>query len=428
LKEIVEKDFINFNKIVITGFEKDYNRLSFEVLTKLGLEKPNFNKKINPKKLTKIAIKLKKNKNSNVIWNTFASKFFLKNINKDFWGWYDKKAIEAIDFWKDIDSQILFIFNYISLEESLKKNIDNNRFSTIDDIDRHINKWIEYHKKMIKEFYRNRDRVLLVHNSLFSIENIEKKIGSIDKIHKRLKEIKSYDINASIDNIDGITTYFISNYIKDNIEVQNIYNELKVLSHYSLKQENFKFDQKVIFNSFIDMRINFNKIIKEKNKLKKENEKNTLFLKENDLLLLQLMSVQEELEKYYLENKSLKNQLEEKKRYYGASDRIKQQLSYRLGATMIEKSKSIRGIISLPFTLLKVHSQYKKEMKDRKNQPKLPLIHTYADYYEAERVKKHLSYRLGQAMVNTLKGNPFGIFILPFKLRAIYKEFKRERN
>lgn len=72
---------------------------------------------------------------------------------------------------------------------------------------------------------------------------------------------------------------------------------------------------------------------------------------ENEELLSQLMSVQEELEKYYLENQRLKEKKKEAKRYYGAADRVKQQLSYRLGAKMIEKSHSFWGTLGLPFSL-----------------------------------------------------------------------------
>ena len=147
---------------------------------------------------------------------------------------------------------------------------------------------------------------------------------------------------------------------------------------------------------------------------------------ENELLLTQLHLVQEELEKYYLENKNLKEKALESKRYYGAAERIKSQLSYRLGAKMIEKSKSFFGILGLPFSLLEVRSAFRKEKKENAGVT-LPPIETYADAYEAERVKKHLSYMLGQVTIKTMK-NPFCIFILPFRLSATHKAFKESRS
>ena len=148
---------------------------------------------------------------------------------------------------------------------------------------------------------------------------------------------------------------------------------------------------------------------------------------EKETLLNQLFQVQEELEKYYLENEALKRKIEASKRRYGAAERIKSQLSYRLGSHMIERSRSVGGLLLLPFTLLGVVRRFRKEQALKKGQ-KLPPIHTYADAYEAEKVKKHLSYMLGQTMIQTVKGNPFGIFVLPFRLRKTYKQFKEQRD
>ncbi len=147
---------------------------------------------------------------------------------------------------------------------------------------------------------------------------------------------------------------------------------------------------------------------------------------ENDILLTQLHHVQEELEKYYLENQRLKEKREEQKRHYGAAERIKRQLSYRLGAKMIEKSHSFLGILGLPFSLRKVYIEYKKDMKERRGK-KLPPIERYVDAYEAERVKGHLSYMLGQTTIKTMK-NPFGVFVLPFRLIATQKAFEKSRT
>ena len=113
------------------------------------------------------------------------------------------------------------------------------------------------------------------------------------------------------------------------------------------------------------------------------------------------------------------------KKYYGAGERVRQQLGYRLGIKMIEESKSIGGILLLPFSLRGVYKEYKKEMKENANK-KLPPIEKYADACEAERVKKHLAYRLGEAMIESMR-SPLGIFTLPFALKKAHKEFKKAR-
>lgn len=146
---------------------------------------------------------------------------------------------------------------------------------------------------------------------------------------------------------------------------------------------------------------------------------------ENELLLTQLHMVQEELERYYLENQKLKEK-KQPPRLYGASERVKQQLSYKLGAKMIENSRSLTGILSVPFSLLAVVSQYRKDLKAL-GDTKLPPIHTYADAYEADKIKNHLSYMLGESMIETLK-KPLGTLRLPWALMKTAQAFKQQKG
>jgi len=170
---------------------------------------------------------------------------------------------------------------------------------------------------------------------------------------------------------------------------------------------------------------NIPKLEKQKKELTQQAQlKNKELKEENELLLNQIMNIQEELEKYYIENNSLKEKKAKIKKYYGAAERIKSQLSYRLGSKMIEKSKTFGGVLTLPFSLMAVYSDYKKDMKARRGK-KLPHIESYADAYDAQKVKKHLSFMLGESMIKTMKTN-FGIFTLPFALKKTYKKFKTQ--
>lgn len=152
---------------------------------------------------------------------------------------------------------------------------------------------------------------------------------------------------------------------------------------------------------------------------------------ENELLLLQLHQVQEELERYYLENKKLKfgsahKPKAEARDYYGAADRVKRQLSYRLGSVMIEKSRTLGGWLSMPFALQAEAKRFHQEKAARKR-GKLPPIAHYRDAHEAERVKQHLSYRLGSTLVQR-SGSLGGWLSMPCALRAQVKEFQKSRR
>ncbi|WP_104722618.1 glycosyltransferase family 2 protein [Helicobacter mesocricetorum] len=110
----------------------------------------------------------------------------------------------------------------------------------------------------------------------------------------------------------------------------------------------------------------------------------------------------------------------------GAIERVKNHLAYKLGKAIIN-AKSPLKILKLPFTLIKIIQTHKFESKVLKTlykthpQLKLPALENYADYEEALKVKEHLSYRLGEAMLK----NPL---TFPFKVVSIYGDYKRGRE
>ncbi|MCR8696647.1 MULTISPECIES: hypothetical protein [Campylobacter] len=114
-----------------------------------------------------------------------------------------------------------------------------------------------------------------------------------------------------------------------------------------------------------------------------------------------------------------------------AKFRIKNQLSYKLGQAIIDNSKSLLGYIKMPFILSYIKDTHQKEQKiyqeKIKNNPslKLPPLETYPDYKEAIKCKNHLSYKLGEALINADKSKfKLGYLWLWFKCKQITKEHK----
>jgi hypothetical protein len=155
---------------------------------------------------------------------------------------------------------------------------------------------------------------------------------------------------------------------------------------------------------------------------------------ENKSLIKQLHYVQEELEQYYLKDQPLNNSnaFERKRKkittdqvlkstvHYGAAERIKQDLPYRLGATMIRQGKSAKGIAILPLSLA---IEYNKFKKSKINKKALPEIESYYDFDEAERVKAHLSYKLGKTVLDGF-ANPRTFISLPISISREVLDFK----
>jgi hypothetical protein len=169
------------------------------------------------------------------------------------------------------------------------------------------------------------------------------------------------------------------------------------------------------------------RVIEDLKKISQESGKIKDLEEENDLLLIQLHTVQEELERYYLENQELiKKQPKPKPKAYGAAERVKQQLSYRLGAAMIANSRSLAGWLKMPFSLISVTQAYREDHRAKANL-KLPPIHAYADAQDAERCRQHLSFQLGQTMLKHIK-TPWGWLWMPFALAGTVKAFKKSRS
>ncbi|KAA6234084.1 hypothetical protein FMM58_00925 [Campylobacter sp. LR291e] len=145
------------------------------------------------------------------------------------------------------------------------------------------------------------------------------------------------------------------------------------------------------------------------------NENEFLDPKELDNKLLNLKDIREKFdfvyEKLYLnmdKNRfSLTSPL--KNEYRGAVFRVKNMLSYKLGACLISNSKSFSGVIALPFKLLKIAIKNKRQSTFYNNliniHPKfiLPGIESYSDYKEALHYKNHLSYKLGFGLITSSK-------------------------
>ncbi|RAZ48903.1 coiled-coil domain-containing protein, partial [Campylobacter hyointestinalis] len=156
-------------------------------------------------------------------------------------------------------------------------------------------------------------------------------------------------------------------------------------------------------------------------------------LQENENLKAQLSKLNQEFEtnnpKSKLENQKLNADLYFALNYGTAKSRIKNQLTYKLGEAMIANSKSIWGYIKMPYILSYIKETHQKNQKlyqeKIKANPslKLPPLESYPDYNEAIKIKEHLSYKLGEALINADKSK-LGYLTLWFKCKKITKEHK----
>ncbi|HEF9123246.1 TPA: sulfotransferase family 2 domain-containing protein [Campylobacter coli] len=165
---------------------------------------------------------------------------------------------------------------------------------------------------------------------------------------------------------------------------------------------------------------NLNQTIETKNKTIQDN-------------LIQIQNLNQTIE---TKNKTIQNKddlLNFQAQYGTAKSRIQNQLSYKLGQTMIVNSKSFLGYIRMPFVLSYIKDKHKQEQKNYqekiKKDPslKLPPLESYPDYKEALKEKECLTYKLGEALIKASNNWYGGGYIkLLLEIRKLKKEFKKK--
>lgn len=111
---------------------------------------------------------------------------------------------------------------------------------------------------------------------------------------------------------------------------------------------------------------------------------------------------------------------------YGAADRTKKHLSYRLGEVLL-KTRSLSSAFSLFSRLRKAVKAYKSDkvayniMVKIYPDLKLTKLENYSDYQESLKVKKQLTYKLGELLIK----HPFTFL---FRVSKVYKEWKKEKT
>ncbi|ECY0969493.1 sulfotransferase family protein [Campylobacter coli] len=170
-----------------------------------------------------------------------------------------------------------------------------------------------------------------------------------------------------------------------------------------------------------------NQAILDKNNLiqdQRANIKNLNQTIQNNLTQIQNLTQNINFKEQIIQDKD--NLLSFQTQYGTAKQRIQNQLSYKLGQTMIINSKNIFGILFMPVYIISTllsHRQEKKIYQEKiKKNPnlKLPPLESYPDYKEALKEKECLTYKLGEALIKASNNWYGGGYIkLWFEMRKI---------
>lgn len=447
----------------------------------------------------------------------------LSNLDTQNWGWSAEKNLFAIDLWQQLESEARFILVFDHPSYLLNQLID--AALTVDNIEKVMSEWVDYHQKMLEVLETHEEIAILIEGSCV-VDNISKLGKQVESISGDLHLKKHWQVfkdttdatsnndtdavNQSSAAIDHINNEILKRYpkviklfntllnkaaiksseliyrtkqadltelvtvlntlhdkqetpqhlIEKELLVENLHHvqgqlEKKLSAHEVYKQQKIKdygllekkLEEAVLAQQEAEKRATAHQksIDNYKSKVEQlskdsQNSANAIeahnsaesLKQENEMLLKQLHHTQEELEKYYLKSQSCSfPSLDERSTdqhqskaavYYGAAERVKEDLPYRLGSVMVKQSKSVKGLSTLPITLVKEY----RDFKQLSSQPEsLPKIEEYQDAYEAEKVKNHLSYKLGQTLINSLS-SPKTILQMPITITKEVIKFRKK--
>lgn len=461
--------------IIQTGHRSSNSKLLMQKLYNRGLSEPlhSYTHQLTSQQIADTIFKVI-SRNSTAVTNNklidnVMTDFLLSNLDFENWGWESEKNLMALEYWQETASDVIFILVFDHPSNLL--NQISSQAMTVDLLNQIMSDWVSYHQNMLDFLENNQNKALLIEGKC-AIDNISKLSEKLKTIANTLQLKSSWQVSNQIEDNSKHSLDHQSNIVKDHVfeEVLSQYPEVIRLfnalldkaaikdsnSIYKLKKTNInslvsllnhlqesdlaeKYHEQQVDNSFLK------ETLDEVNKDKKEIEKKYIEIKNildrrtsekkidtnkctnelevtNQLLMEQLQLAQEKIEEYYLNLGNTKESIvSNSNKIYpkGAAEALKKELPYILGSTIITHSKSVKGIVKLPASLLHEH----KNFKSNKSIPS--SIEMYADSVEAEKVKRHLSYKIGKVFVESFD-SPINFIILPFKMIKEVKDFKKK--
>lgn len=407
-----------------------------------------------------------------LVWRDLVLDLLAGNSGQELWGWADGNAVFLLDYWRKLDHQTAFILVYnepqrVLIEAALRQE-DPLDGKTIQQL---LDNWSAYNGAMLRFFLRNPEACTLVHSDN-AIDSPATCINHLrEKHHLPLQENTPDPMSSGRENhihahhaapsapplalsLERTLTLIGDKFHSDLDFTRDIAGRCLVDNCLSVRPNHLELYEELQAAAclptattggssttttvpwaalIMERRLVMDSLHRIDRHLRTLHDQTKLRDQELKLTLMQLDQAHEELESYFLENKRLRLQAEkfnaprpERPPRLGSADRVKQHLSYRLGSIIVNKSRSPIGFLTMPFALVGEARRFKRR-KVGMDKQRLPPISEYDDAHQAERVRQQLSYRLGDALIRNSK-SPVGWIRMPFALFAETVAFKRKRR
>jgi hypothetical protein len=390
------------------------------------------------------------------VWNNLVADLMLGNLEQDLWGWVDSRALPLLDYLKGLDPSITFVFVYQNPKSSMMKP-GHGPDARAEDPASHgiLDRWSAYHSALLHFYLRNKERSILLHGNaaestmLHFIDLMGERMGKplpnragwLDtgagvKTGKAAQTKSQSADTLSARTVEEIIARDAESYIAELFLMRHsrsveVYEEMQSVADIPHSKDTIvATSPDAAWKAFHKQRWLCARLMCT---LEKERESHALEMERHraysrfgaeaqQLLMRELRDARENIFAPLVSAEVAEN----KASFTGAAERVKSQLSYRLGQVLIRQSKSLAGLVCMPSALRAEMENFRKSSADP-TQPKPPPLHEYADADLAERVKKQLSYRLGSVMEDHSK-SVFGWISMPFALLHQIVLFRKQRS
>lgn len=96
------------------------------------------------------------------IWRALSVDMTVANLDQADWGWADHLNLPLLEYWHNFDSRTKFVLIYSSPEQALARLLDKNGPLADDLVDAAVTNWTSYNKELLRFFSQNVDRCIMV--------------------------------------------------------------------------------------------------------------------------------------------------------------------------------------------------------------------------------------------------------------------------
>ncbi len=353
------------------------------------------------------------------IWQELATDLILGNEIPGPWLRMDPRSIYLLEFWKHHDPQTLVVLVYGGPESALGHSGSGfpSDFAS-GTAGQLLDNWDAYNSEMLRFHLANPGCSLLIHGGRARMDPdacarlIGERLASVPDGGKTVPTLSPEE--------NLVEKFIIDRFLEANPRYRGLYEQLQVSAALPL-------DEPAKVPTSEEALVDH---VRRSNDLRDLSEEIRRKELAQEWFNNQLLEVQVALEGNYLSTQGFRWRLREAEKLnaapHGAADRVRNQLSYRIGSAIVGGSRSIPGVVLMPLVVL-IEVCHFAVVSLRRGKKRPPPLKEYADHEEAERVRQQLSYRVGKVLLQNLK-SPLGWFRLPGAMADEIKDFKKSRS